>query len=245
MKMLKLPSVLKTLLASIVMVAASASATTILPGSETSLQQIICGLYTASGTPCSHAADVNKEQYGSHDVWQFGGSGAAQASFLVQVAGLTNETSFGIYEAYSASAPGTPFDSAASLATGMGISSGGSARRNSADTDVNVAGNALGSYLTAGNNTLFSRMSLNGGYDAMVAFRGDNDSIMIGHYASGPWSKNQFLLGWNDGRGTGGDGEILPPIAHPTSGLPEPSTLALLGLGLLGFGVLKRRQAKN
>lgn len=99
---------------------------------------------------------------------------------------------------------------------------------------------SFGQYVTAGNdNKLFSPMSLNGGHDAMVAFRGDDDSILIGHYRSGPWSK--FLRGWNDGRGAGGEGAPFPPIVESSSGLPEPSTLALLGLGLLGFGVLRQK----
>ena len=95
---------------------------------------------------------------------------------------------------------------------------------------------------TAGSdNLLSSPMSLNSGHSAMVAFRGDDDSILIGHYRSGPWSKNLFLRDWNAGRGPGGDGDPLPPIIAPSSGLPEPSTLALFGLGLLGVGVLTRR----
>jgi hypothetical protein len=104
-------------------------------------------------------------------------------------------------------------------------------------------GASFGHYVTAGSdNTLVSPMSLNGGHDTMVAFRGDDDSILIGHYRSGPWSKTQFLLGWNDGRHPVGDGDPLPPIIEPSSGLPEPSTLALLGLGLLGVGVLRRQK---
>ena len=98
----------------------------------------------------------------------------------------------------------------------------------------------FGSPVAAGNdNRLFSPMPLNAGHDAMVAFRGDDDSILIGHYRTGPWSK--FLRGGNDGGGPGGDGDPLPPIVEPTLGLPEPSTLALLGLGLLGFGVLRQK----
>lgn len=120
------------------------------------------------------------------------------------------------------------------------FSAGRSVRRNFGGRGVN-----FGHPMTAGNDTLFSPMSLNTGHDTMVTFRGDDDSILIGHYSSGPWSKNQFLRGWNDGRGPGGDGDPLPPIIVPPSGLPEPSTLALLGLGLLGVGVLKRRQKKS
>ena len=203
MKMLKLPIMVKALAASTVMAAASAGATAILPETETSLQQIICGLYTAEGTSCRQPFNAGSD-LGQRQLWQFDNSG------VLEGANLADE-----------------------------LFSDRSVRRSFADR-VN-----FGHFLSAGDNTLFSRMSINSGHDAMVTFRGDDDSILIGHYSSGPWSKNQFLRGWNDGRGPGGDGDPLPPIIVPPSGLPEPSTLALLGLGLLGVGVLKRRQKKS
>jgi len=200
MKMLKLPSVVKALAASTVMVAVSAGATPILPDSERSLEQIICGLYLAESTSCRHSFDGGDR--GQSQLWQ--------QSVLED-----------------ADRADTLFSEGRSVPRSFGRSA------------------SFARYVTGGNDTaLASPMSLNGGHDAMVAFRGDDDSILIGHYMSGQWTKNQFLRGWNDGRGPGGDADPLPPIIEPSSGLPEPSTLALLGLGLLGFGVL-RRQTKN
>ena len=247
MKLIGLPNVLKALLASTILVAASASATTILPGSETSLQQIICGLYTAAGTPCSRAPNVNTDQYAPDQVWQVGGAGGSLATFIVQIAGLANQSSFGIYDASNPNTRVTLFNGAAGLTTGdqalVSILADGSVRLNFADTGVDFAGNAFGYYLTAGSTTLFSQMSLNGGHDQMVAFRGDDDSIMIGQYAAGPWSQNEFLLAWEDIRGQGSDRDFndFVAIVESVSGVSEPTTLALLGLGLLTLGALKRR----
>ncbi len=196
MKVLKLTSVLKTMAASIAMVAASAGASPILADSERSLEQIICSLYRVESTSCRQSFDGG--DLGQSQLWS---AGVIEAS-----------------------------DRADELFADRSIARSFGGR-----------GATLGHATAGSDNPLFSPMSLNSGHSAMVAFRGDDDSILIGHYRSGPWSKNQFLRDWNDGRGPGGDGDPLPPIIEPSLGLPEPSTLALFGLGLLGVGVLRRR----
>lgn len=247
MKLIGLPNTLKAMLASTILVAASVSATTILPGSETSLQQIVCGLYTAAGTSCSQAPNVNTNQYAPDQVWQVGGAGGSLATFIVQIAGLANQSSFGIYDASNPNTRVMLFNGAAGLTAGdqalVSILADGSVRLNFADTGVDFAGNAFGYYLTAGSTTLFSQMSLNGGQDQMVAIRGDGDPIRIGPYAAGPWGQNEFLLAWEDILGQGSDRDFNDFVAmvESVSGVSEPTTLALLGLGLLTLGALKRR----
>lgn len=248
MKLLKISNAFKLLAASTALAMGSAGATTILPGSEQSLQQVICGLYSAAGTPCTQAPDVNTDQYANDELWQVAGLDGSLATFVVQIAGLANQTSFGIYDAYNPNIRVALFNGAAGLTSGnqsrVSIGADGSVLRNSVDTNVNFAGQAFGYYLTAANDTMFSQMALNGGHDQMVAFRGDDDSIMIGHYSSGPWSKNKFLLAWEDIRGPGGDRDFndFVAVVESVSGLPEPATFALLLLGLLSIGLLKRRQ---
>lgn len=91
------------------------------------------------------------------------------------------------------------------------------------------------------NAPLFSHMGVNGGHQLSVAFLGDDNSILIGHYSRGPWSKNEFLRSWQNIDG----GKDFVPTVETVAGLPEPSTLALLVVSALAFGaLLRRRQLK-
>lgn len=108
---------------------------------------------------------------------------------------------------------------------------------------ADAAGSAVGISQAGAvaNAPLFSHMGMNGGYQYSVAFLGEDNSILIGRYSKGPWSKNEFLRAWQD---TGGTKDFVPTVETIT-GLPEPSTLGLLVLSAVAFGVLlRRRQVK-
>ncbi len=108
-----------------------------------------------------------------------------------------------------------------------------------ADTyDVSGSATAAG-FMSASGTPLFSSMRLNGGQNHTVAFLSDDYAILIGHYLRGLWSKSEFLRRWQN---AGGGKDYLPPVNTNPGRLPEPSTLALLGFGLLALGVLRRRQ---
>lgn len=106
-----------------------------------------------------------------------------------------------------------------------------------------AGGGEVAQFTGAAEAPLFSNMRLNGSQHHTVAFLGDDNSILIGHYARGQWSKNEYLRSWQNGGRDGGK-DFLPPV-ETIAGLPEPSTFALLGLGLLALGVLRRRQTNR
>lgn len=105
-----------------------------------------------------------------------------------------------------------------------------------------------GPFGIAADSPFFADMGLNGGHQRSVSFRGDDDSVFVGHYSKDSWSKNQFLRAWQDMTGNNGGGVVVPggaPIPQTLARLPEPSTFALLALGLLAFGAVKRHQSKR
>ncbi len=171
--------------------------------------------------------------------------------------------SFGIYDATDSSnkvellsAAIDPGDS-----NGVQLKEDGSVWVAFADTGIDFATNKLGYYVEIAIDVfLYSDSSLNpDDADRMYAYLGNGDTIQVPTFFPGIFGPGEWILVWDTDQAGEGDGEldfddfmIIVESSHPhdppgsSNGgggetVPEPTMLILVGLGLVGIGLFRRR----
>ncbi len=208
-------------------------------------------------------AEVDAGQMHGDQYWAIGGSGGSNATMIFEISANQSQTAFGVFDKANAANKVQLWDGAATPGFGNGAASvtltilanGNVAVENS--IVGNFAGNAFGYYIRLPNGSFFySDEALNpGGTDQMVTFRGTGlvqDTIQIADFAPGIWGVDEYILAWEDilaslpvgPGGTDNDYNDLVILVESVNTIPEPGTLAVLGLGLLGLGMLRRRSTK-
>lgn len=226
--------------------AASASALNL-----TSLQGVLDGI-TVGPVAGSSSVDVYNDAIleGSEAYWAIGGSGGSLATVVIELGALRDDLKFGIYDPTDVNRKVQVFGGAATTGDQALISilADGSVKLNFVDTGVDLSlGNYFGFYLETPTATFYSDTKKNSdNTDHMLAYAGkDVDTIQIPGLAPGIWSPNEFALAWEESPG-GGNLDYNDFVAIVESVKPMSDggvTLALLGMGMCGVGLIGRRKS--
>jgi hypothetical protein len=208
-----------------------------------SLQNILNGI-TNDGS--SSVSTVN-DQVAADKYWQLTASGTSAATMIIEVAGNASSNVFGIYDLADPSKKVTLFGGAATGGdqAAVSIKANGAVYINFVNTGVTFSGSTFGYFLQGPGGTFYSDNALNpGGADHLVSYAGKGDLVTLPGLFPGTWTSNEYVLGWEDLAAGDNDFDDMVVMVESVQPVPEPTTMGLMGLGLLGLMFAARRNKK-
>jgi hypothetical protein len=194
----------------------------------------------------SSSVNTSTDQVAIDKYWQLTASGTSAATMIIEVAGNAPDNSFGIYDVADPSKKVVLFAGAAGEGDQVAVSihANGAVYLNIVNnTGVTFSGSTFGYFLQGPGGTFYSDDALNpGSLDHMVSFQGKGDLVTLPGLNSGNWVSNEYILAWEDLEAGDNDFDDMVVMVESVQPVPEPTTMGLMGLGLIGLMLAARRK---